>query len=131
MCCKRYDWPQSLHRNTPEKQFARLTRHFDLVEVRHKSFSPMGTWDATRVDDQGNGETFQLVTGLPHPKGIDERFGMRLGLPHWIRLTRPAKDLFVIDTGMPHVHAHWHCWVVEWFKLRRHFNCDVIGHAKF
>lgn len=102
----------------------------DLIELRHKSSSILGTWDAARVDEHGNGEAFQLVTGLPIQKsGIDNGvFGSVWDYyTTWKHPTTGQGPLFVIDechTSMPKLGIDMQ--VVEWFKLHRHFNCDVL-----
>ena len=102
----------------------------ELIELRHKSSSILGTWDAARVDENGNGEAFQLLTGIPIQKsGVDNGvFGSVWDYyTTWKHPTTGQGPLFVIDechTSMPKIGIDTQ--VVEWFKLHRHFNCDVL-----
>lgn len=102
----------------------------DLIELRHKSSPVLGTWDPARVDENGNGEAFQLLTGVPIQKsGVDNGvFGSVWDYyTTWKHPRTGQGPLFVIDechTSMPKLGIDMQ--VVEWFKLHRHFNCDVL-----
>lgn len=106
------------------------TTYRDLIELRHKSSPILGTWDPARVDEHGNGEAFQLLTGVPIQKsGVDNGvFGSVWDyFTTWKHPTTGQGPLFVIDechTSMPKIGIDMQ--VVEWFKLHRHFNCDVL-----
>lgn len=118
----------------------------DLIEVRRRPRPVLGTWDANRMDDNGNGHAFQL----------------------WKDGEEPAHGALVLDRGevklrqqvaesvpvFGHVWDYYHEWkhpetgqgplfvidechvalssdatdvqVIQWFKLHRHFNVDVL-----
>lgn len=115
------------------EQFALLDPAYaDLIELRHKSSPVLGTWDAARVDDKGNGLAFELEASgseTSQKPVIDNGvFGSVWDyFTTWKHPTTGQGPLFVIDechTSMPKIGID--SQVVEWFKLHRHFNCDVL-----
>lgn len=109
----------------------------DLIEVRRQPRPVIGTWDVNRVDDRGNGSAFEVF-----PPGVtgDALFGEQ----------DKKKDLVMFggvwdyystwkhpETGQGPVFIVDECHVsmpvsgtdpqlIEWFKLHRHFNADVL-----
>ena len=115
------------------EQFALLDPAYsDLIQLRHKSSPLLGTWDAARVDEKGNGLAFELETPglqlLQKPVVDNGVFGSVWDYyTTWKHPTTGQGPLFVIDechTSMPKIGIDPQ--VVEWFKLHRHFNCDVL-----
>lgn len=117
-------------------KFAALDEsYFNLIQLKTKPSSILGTWDADRVDDKGNGKAFQLyedkVSGgvLDDKKPIDNGVfgGVWDFYSEWKHPTTGQGPLFVIDechVCFPKIGINVE--VVEWFKLHRHFNCDVL-----
>lgn len=99
----------------------------DLIEIRTRVQPVRGTWDATRkiafeIDPSGKetpapdsvplfGHVWDWYTDWKHPK---EEFG----------------PLFVVDeahVALPSAkHGKTDRYVIQWFKLHRHFNVDVL-----
>lgn len=108
-----------------------------LIEIRTKSLPVRGTWDADRVP------AFQLFAPGEKPAPESPLY-TRDGV-HVLARSKPklfghvwdyysewkADDgsgpLYIIDechVGMPKIGTDPH--VIEWFKLHRHFNADVL-----
>jgi zona occludens toxin len=127
------------------EQFAAIDPAYrDLIELRRKPQPVLGTWDANRFDDKGNGNAFELFKEgetPPPPRIVAGDFGPRV-----IGKVKPASvfgnvwdyysewkhesgmgPLFVIDechVPMPRIGTDPE--VIEWYKLHRHFNSDVL-----
>lgn len=118
----------------------------DLLELRFRPRPVLGTWDATRVDEQGNGNAFLLgdvvtpevaiVAGsashASYVRGVPEKLdcvfaGVWDFYDTW-RDKNGRGPLFIVD------ECH-NCWpkigtdpqVVQYIKLHRHFNADILG----
>lgn len=127
------------------EQFAAIDPEYrDLIELRRKPQPVLGTWDANRVDEKGNGNAYQLFEDgeePPPPRILATEFGSRI-----LGKVKPASvfgnvwdyysewkhpsgmgPLFVIDechVPMPRIGTDPE--VIEWYKLHRHFNADVL-----
>lgn len=106
-----------------------------LIDLRHKSSPVIGTWDPARVDANGNGAAFEIHQDKIFGEIFDEKSKVDNGVfgsvwdyyTTWKHPTTGQGPLFVIDechTSMPKIGIDMQ--VVEWFKLHRHFNCDVL-----
>lgn len=104
----------------------------DLIEIRRLAANPLGTWDAARVDDKGNGSAFLLehipTVGEAKPTIDNGVFGTVWDFyTPWKHPDTGSGPLFVIDechVALPVIGTD--SQVVEWFKLHRHYNCDVL-----
>lgn len=104
----------------------------DLIELRHRASPVLGTWDAMRVDDKGNGSAFELFplgSAFPVPSETDNGIfgGVWDFYTTWKHPITGQGPLFLIDEchiAMPVTGTNPQ--VVEWFKLHRHFNSDVL-----
>ena len=118
------------------EQFGLLDAAYsDLIELRHKSSPVLGTWDPARVDEKGNGLAFEFYDDKVFRGDLDPKPAIDNGVfgsvwdyyTTWKHPTTGQGPLFVIDechTSMPKIGIDPQ--VVEWFKLHRHFNCDVL-----
>lgn len=101
-----------------------------LIELRRVPKPVRGTWDATRVDEDGNGEAFQLFADGHTEKAPDKVhvFGHVWDYYHeWRHPKTKRGPLYVIDEcHVPLPKAGTDPQVVEWFKLHRHYNADVL-----
>lgn len=113
--------------------FAALNPDFsDLIELRHTAAKPLGSWDAARVDDKGQGSAFLVVAeaGVTYSQpGSDNGVfgGVWDFYSAWKHPISGTGPLFVIDEchiALPVIGTDPQ--VVEWFKLHRHYNCDVL-----
>lgn len=124
-----------------------------LIELRTKPQPVLGVWDAEAVDDRGNGDAFRLFGPGEKPQDVVVPFPFISGAgPNDVRLRAPVTrshasvfgsvwdyysdwkhpvsglgPLFIIDEchlAMPDKGTD--AQVVEWFKLHRHFNADVL-----
>lgn len=109
----------------------------NLIEIRSKPLPVRGTWDAERVPAF---ELFAPGDSLPYDSGIYTRDGMTVQAKPKTKLFGHVWDfysewkaadgsgpLFIIDechVGMPKLGTDLQ--VIEWFKLHRHFNVDVL-----
>lgn len=109
--------------------------YFSLIELRHTPAPVLGTWDVDRVDSKGNGLAFQLHDDKIFGDAFDEKSKTDNGVfgtvwdfyTTWKHPTTGQGPLYVIDEChicFPKVGIN--AEVVEWFKLHRHFNCDVL-----
>ena len=101
----------------------------DLIEIRRIASKPLGTWDAARVDDKGNGTAFLIDPANVPTSNIDNGIfgGVWDFYTTWKHPVTGSGPLFVIDechVALPVVGIDPE--VVEWFKLHRHYNCDVL-----
>lgn len=102
-----------------------------LIELRYAAAPVRGKWDAEGIDPEtGQGEAFQLFEDGhtdPAPEGSN-RFGTVWC--YWTDWKHPKTGrgpLFVIDechVAMPKLGTQKA--VIEWYKLHRHFNADVL-----
>lgn len=126
------------------EQFAAIDPAFaGLIELRRKPREPMGTWDANRMDDEGNGNAFELgppgqPPALPHIAAIENIITAKAKRSATVfssvwdyydtwRSPEGLGCLFVVDechVCLPRLRTDPQ--VIEWFKLHRHFNQDVL-----
>lgn len=103
----------------------------DLIEVRTRPAPRIGDWDASNIAER---EAFQLWTDRepqPQPDHIST-FGTVWDFYSTWRNNKGQGPLYVIDEchvplprperGSPGTPAE----VVQWFKLHRHYNADVL-----
>lgn len=103
--------------------------YVDLIEIRRIASKPLGTWDAARVDDKGNGTAFSLDETSQALTTVDNGIfgGVWDFYTPWKHPETGSGPLFVIDechVALPVTGTDPQ--VVEWFKLHRHYNCDVL-----
>ena len=123
-----------------------------LIEIRTRPRPVLGSWDANRVDDKGQGNAFELFApGAQAP--VLPAVQVFAGPNQSAFVRAPARDLVTFG----HVWDYYDTWrhadgrgalfvidechvclsiaavgqstdpqVVEWFKLHRHFNVDVL-----
>jgi len=104
-----------------------------LLEVRVRPMPIRGTWDANRVvvDEEGNttGEAFVLFEDghVEAPASGVRTFGHVWDYYHTWKGKKGEGPLFIIDEcHVPLPKIRTDPQVVEWFKLHRHFNVDVL-----
>jgi zona occludens toxin len=102
-----------------------------LLELRRRVQPIRGTWDAERVDEKtGEGNAFELFAD-----GHTEKPAAKVSLfghvwdyySEWKHPVTGQGPLFIIDechVGMPTIGTDPE--VIEWYKLHRHFNADVL-----
>lgn len=101
-----------------------------LIELRRRAAPVRGTWDFARVDENGNGEAFQLFEdGHAEPvAGAVAPFStVWCYYSAWKHPKTGQGPLFVIDEAhvpIPRIVANEH--VRQWYSLHRHFNVDVL-----
>lgn len=102
-----------------------------LIQIRTRPAPVRGVWDAEAVDPEtGKGEAFKLFEDAREEKPADG--AKTFGTPwcyysEWKHPKTGAGPLFVIDechVAMPKLGTSKE--VIEWYKLHRHFNCDVL-----
>lgn len=103
----------------------------DLIELRTMSSPVLGTWNAAAVDDKGNGQAFTV-----HDKNNVGDFAVSDNgvfgsvwdfYTSWKHPQTGQGPLFIIDEcHVPMPVSGTNSEVVEWFKLHRHFNVDVL-----
>ncbi len=101
----------------------------DLIELRYRPAKILGTWDANRVDDKGNGQAFLIDPTITEPvSGTKAVFGNVWDYySDWKHPDTGQGPLFVIDEcHVPMPRMGTSADVVEWYKLHRHFNQDVL-----
>lgn len=119
--------------NLPLKvdQFAAIDPSYrDLLEIRTKPAPIRGTWDANRLDENGNGQAYELFedgrTEPAHDSAL--LFGtVWCYYSTWRDPKTGQGALFVVDechVGMPKIGTDKQ--VVQWYKLSRHFGADVL-----
>lgn len=102
----------------------------DLIELRTKSQPVLGIWDAEGMDDSGNGEAFKVIIGDTNFEPIKNVsvFGSVWDYySPWKHPKTGSGPLYIIDEchlGLPAGNTTPE--VVEWYKLHRHFNADVL-----
>ena len=101
-----------------------------LIELRTRVQPIRGTWDAEALDEQGNGEAFQLFEDghTERPAASVSVFGHVWDYySTWKHPKTGQGPLFIIDechVPMPAIGTDPQ--VIEWYKLHRHFNADVL-----
>lgn len=108
-------------------------RYAELIELRVRPAPIRGTWDATRMDDQGNGNAYELWPGgvTEEQEASETLFGTVWCYWSDWRHPDPLKKgqgpLYVVDechVALPVTGTNKQ--VVEWAKLHRHFGADVL-----
>jgi zona occludens toxin len=100
-----------------------------LIEIRRKPRPVLGTWDASRVDDKGNGNAFELFADAKEiQSGVEvDTFGHVWDFYDTWRHADGRGALFIVDEcHVPFPAVGTDKQVVEWSKLHRHFNQDVL-----
>ena len=100
-----------------------------LIEIRRKPRPILGTWEASRVDDQGNGNAFELFPDAKQiaPGSDVDTFGHVWDFYDTWRHVDGRGALFIVDEcHVPFPAVGTDKQVVEWFKLHRHFNADIL-----
>lgn len=116
-------------------KFAALDEsYFNLIQLKTKASAVLGTWDADRVDEKGNGKAFQFFEDQNSHQLVEKTLtdnGVFGGVwdfySEWKHPITGQGPLFVIDechVCFPKIGINPE--VVEWFKLHRHFNCDIL-----
>lgn len=105
------------------ESFAALNpAYLDLIEIRTKPVTPMGTWDADRQPAFMVGDTITENT-LRKPKVFGDVWDF---YSEW-KGPNGEGPVFIVDechVGMPKIGTS--SALIEWYKLHRHFNCDVL-----
>lgn len=107
-------------------------RFADLIEVRKQSAPVLGQWDPSRVDAKGNGNAFDIQPDQKHSLSQSaEENGLFGGVwdyySEWKHPETGQGPLFVIDESHVAMPVGGTCpQVVQWYKLHRHYNCDVL-----
>lgn len=104
-------------------------RYAELIEVRRKPSPIRGTWDPERVDENGNGNAFELFEdGHTVPADVKVSvFGHVWDYYTTWKHEDGSGPLFVIDechVALPTIGTSEA--VIQWYKLHRHFNVDVL-----
>lgn len=101
-----------------------------LIVLKRRASPVLGTWDANRMDEDGKGSAFELFPD-GHNESVDPSvtvFGHVWDFyTIWKHPETGQGPLFVIDEShvpFPKIGTSKH--VIEWFKLHRHFNVDVL-----
>lgn len=102
-----------------------------LIELRRRPRLVMGTWNADAMDDSGTGNAFQLQAdvSLHHApsEGVSVFGHVWDFYSTWKHPETGQGPIFIIDEchlALPVLGTDKQ--VVEWFKLHRHFNADVL-----
>lgn len=104
--------------------------YLNLIELRTRVQPIRGTWDAEALDEQGKGEAFQLFADghTEKPAASVSVFGHVWDyFSTWKHPKTGQGPLFIIDechVPMPAIGTD--AQVIEWYKLHRHFNADVL-----
>lgn len=104
----------------------------DLIEVRTRPAKIRGWWKPDAIDDKGNGQAFVIfnegVLGPMDPgEGVSVFGHVWDYYTEWKHPETGQGPLFVIDEcHVPIPQQGTDKQVVEWFKLHRHFNADVL-----
>jgi len=103
----------------------------DLIEIRYVPARVRGTWDANRVDPAtGQGQAFELFADghtEPAPEGARVFGTVWCYWSDWKHPKTGRGPKFMIDechVAMPKIGTEKA--VIEWYKLHRHFNVDVL-----
>lgn len=101
-----------------------------LIQIKRRSSAILGTWDANRMDDDGNGNAYELFAdGHTEPQDVTVPVfgGVWDYYSTWKHPDTGQGPLFVIDechVCLPRIGTSKK--VIEWYKLHRHFNVDVL-----
>jgi len=102
-----------------------------LIELRRRPAKVLGTWDADRMDEDGNGQAFELfpdpAMAQPAPHHVSVFGHVWDYYSDWKHPTTGRGPVFIVDEAhVPLPKNETDRQVVEWFKLHRHFNADVL-----
>lgn len=99
-----------------------------LIQLRTKTQPVLGKWDAEAVDDAGNGHAFSLIDGdFEKPLNVPVFGSVWDYYSPWKHPSTGSGPLYIIDEAhlaLPVIRCDQQ--VIEWFKLHRHFNADVL-----
>lgn len=102
-----------------------------LIELRYAPGEVRGTWDVTRMNPEtGQGNAFELFSDgavLPPADGARLFGTVWCYWSDWKHPKTGQGPLFVVDechVALPKIGTDKA--VIEWFKLHRHFNVDVL-----
>lgn len=102
-----------------------------LIELRYVPGNVRGTWDVARMNPEtGQGNAFELFSDgavLPPSEGARLFGTVWCYWSDWKHPKTGQGPLFIVDechVALPRVGTDKA--VVEWFKLHRHFNVDVL-----
>lgn len=102
-----------------------------LIEIRYVASPIRGTWDASRVDpDTGQGQAVEYFADghtEPAPDNVAPFGHVWDYISDWKHPKTGQGPLYVIDechVMMPRTGTSKQ--VIEWYKLHRHFNADVL-----
>ncbi len=103
--------------------------YLHLIELRRKPAKVLGTWDPDGIDDKGNGEAFKLdpQVAAPAPQGAKAFGTVWCYFTTWKHPETGQGPVFIIDechVSLPRIGTSKE--VIEWYKLHRHFNADVL-----
>ncbi|RUR70276.1 zonular occludens toxin [Variovorax guangxiensis] len=103
----------------------------ELIEMRYVAAPIRGSWDADRVDPAtGKGSAFELFDDghVEGPAEGSRPFGtVWCYWSDWKHPKTGQGPLFLVDEcHVPMPKLGTSKAVVEWYKLHRHFNCDVL-----
>lgn len=103
--------------------------YLQLIELRRKPARVLGTWDPDGIDDKGNGEAFKVEPGKNDapPQGAKAFGTVWCYYTTWKHPHTGQGPVFIIDechVSLPRTGTAKE--VVEWYKLHRHFNADVL-----
>jgi len=99
--------------------------YIDLIEVRTQPEPIRGTWNASNI---AKNPAFQIVEGMEEVPADDVPvFGHVWDFYSTWRDDKDRGPLYVVDEcHVPFPKIGTQKSVVEWFKLHRHFNADVL-----
>lgn len=106
--------------------------YVDLIERRTRPMPVRGTWNPDRVDEDGNGLAYVMFAEGEEPQDAPKRSetifaGVWDYYTDWKHPTTGQGPLIVIDEcHNPLSREDTDPQVVEWYKLHRHFNVDVL-----
>ena len=102
--------------------------YIGLIELRLRSQPVRGTWDANGIDERGNGQAYTLDGQEVAPVGNVPVFGSVWDYyTDWKHPITGEGPLIIIDEAhlaLPTIGTNTE--VIEWYKLHRHFNVDVL-----
>ena len=98
----------------------------DLIEIKHAPTPILGKWDASNISDRPAFQPFEDEHTEKQPESVFTFGTVWDYYENWCRADGRG-PLYVIDechVALPKFGTSSE--VVEWFKLHRHYNCDVV-----
>lgn len=100
-----------------------------LIELRTRSQPVLGVWNPEGLDEEGNGQAFQLTGAgqADDDKNVPVFGSVWDYYSEWKHPLTGQGPLFIIDEAhlaLPSFGTSQP--VIEWYKLHRHFNADVL-----